>query len=119
MTAFRLIPFTLHGAIELLIGLALMVAPFALGFTAAGTLAAVLIGAMLFGLALGTSNVEPGGRGVSIAAHYSLDVAAVLGLLGAALVLALAGDRNAGIAFVAAFAAQLALATTTRYSERG
>src|SRR3954466_7618235 len=117
MTVFRLISLPFHGALELAIGLATMVAPFALGFGAAGTVVGVVVGALVVGLALGAAVAETGT--IDIAAHYAYDVGLALGLLGAGVVLAISGDTPAAVWFLSASAAQLALNVTTRYSVRG
>jgi SPW repeat len=116
MTAFRLISLPAHGAVELLVGLALMASPFVLGFTPAATLVAVLAGAVIAGLALGAAVADTGT--IDIAAHYTYDLGLSVGLLGAALVFALDGDGPAGGALLGAGVAQLALNLTTRYSAR-
>jgi hypothetical protein len=116
MTALRLISLPTHAVLELLGGLALMVAPFLLGFTAAGLVAAVAIGALVVGLALSTADNDV--RGLNIAAHFAFDRGIAIGLLGAALVLGLAGDTAAAAVFAGAAFAQAALNLTTRYSAR-
>jgi hypothetical protein len=98
------------------IGLATMVAPFVLGFGAAGTVTGVVVGALIVGLALSAAVAETGT--IDIAAHYAYDVGLALGLLGAGIVLAVSGDQPAGVWFLSASAAQLALNLTTRYSAR-
>ena len=114
MTAFRLISLPAHGALELLAGLFVMVAPFLFGFTVAGAVAAVVIGALIVGLSLATTDTERGS--LPIAAHFAFDRGLVLGLLGAGVVVALAGDAAAAIFLGATGAALLALSLTTRYS---
>jgi hypothetical protein len=116
MTAFRLISLPVHGAMELLVGMALMVSPFALGFAPGATLVTVVVGTLVAGLALGAAVSESGA--IDIAAHYTLDVALALGLLGAGLVFAVAGEGAAGVVLLAGGVAQLALNLTTRYSAR-
>jgi hypothetical protein len=116
MTAFRLISLPLHGALELAIGLATMVAPFLLGFGAAGTVIAIVVGALVVGLALGAAVAET--ETIDIAAHYAYDMGIALGLVGAGMALALSGDTPAAVWFLSASAAQLALNLTTRYSAR-
>jgi hypothetical protein len=117
MTAFRLISLPVHGALELVIGVMLMVAPFALGFSTAGALTSVVIGVLLFGLALaaGSSDVAT----IDISAHHAYDLGIALGLLGAALVLAITGDGIAAGTLLVAALGQLALNATTRYSRPG
>ena len=116
MTAFRLMSLPSHGAMELLSGLGLMAAPFVLGFGAAGTLVAVVVGTLVVGLALSAAVADTGA--VDVAAHYAYDLGVVVGLLGAGVVVAAAGDGLAATTFLAAAAAQMGLNVTTRYSAR-
>jgi hypothetical protein len=120
MTALRLISLPAHGALEMLVGLATMAAPFALGFTPAAAIVGVCGGALLVGLALATTAPAGAGRHpVSIASHYAFDFGLATGLIGAAAVVGIAGDRAAAMFFAVAALAQLALNLTTRYSMRG
>jgi hypothetical protein len=114
MTALRLISLPTHALLELAGGLAVMAAPFVLGFEPAGLVAAVLVGALITGLAL-TAATDDGG-GLSIAAHFAFDRGIALGLLGGALVLGLAGDQTASLVFAVAALIQGALNITTRYT---
>ena len=116
MTALRLISLPTHAALELAGGLALMAAPFALGVTAAGLVAAVFVGAIVVGLALSAATAD--GSGLPIAAHFAFDRGIAVGLLGGSLALGLAGDTAAAAIFAAAALAQTALNLTTRYSAR-
>ena len=116
MTAIRLISLPAHGALELLVGLGLMASPFVLGLSAGATIVMVLVGALVAGLALGAAVADTGS--IDIAAHYSFDLAAALGLLGAGLVFAVAGEGIAGVVLLAAGVVQLGLNLTTRYSAR-
>jgi hypothetical protein len=97
--------------VELLGGFALLLAPFALGFGAAGTVVAVAAGVLLVGLALAGAEAS-----LSIGAHRSFDQALVAGLAGSGLVLALAGDPAAGLALAALAGVQLALTSLTRWT---
>jgi hypothetical protein len=114
MTAFRLISFGAHGALELVIGLALIVAPFALAFGPGATVAGVSIGALIVGLAFGAATLELD-RG-SIGGHHAYDWGAVAGIAVAAAGLAAVGESAAAITFAIAAVAMTALALTTRYS---
>jgi len=114
MTAFRLVPLHLHGALELLVGLGLMAAPFALGLSSAAIVAGMAAGAIAAGLALDAAIDED----LDVSAHYAYDVALVFSLLVAAFVLVLAGDPPAALVFGAAALVALALNITTRYSAR-
>ena len=116
MTAFRLISLPLHGAAELMLGLVVMVAPFVLGFSVAGTIAGVTIGAIAVGLGLAAATADLGG--IDVTAHTAYDLGIVLGFLGAAVVMAAASDAAAALVLAAAGAVQLALHSTTRYSAR-
>jgi len=116
MTAFRLISLPFHGALELLLGVSTMAAPFVLGFGAAGTVVGLVVGALVVGLALGAAVADSGT--IDISAHYAYDLGIAVGLLGAGLILSIAGDAVAGVFFAAASAAQIALNLTTRYSVR-
>ena len=77
-----------HALVELLGGFALLLAPFALGFGAAGTVAAVTAGVLLIGLAL----AGMGSTTLALGAHRSFDQMLVAGLALCGLALALAGD---------------------------
>ena len=116
MTAFRLISLPAHGALELAMGMALMASPFLLGFGAAGTIVAIVVGALVVGLALNAAVADTGA--IDIAAHYAYDLGLTAGLLGAGVVLAIHGDAPAALVLLAASAVQLGLNVTTRYSAR-
>ncbi len=116
MTALRLISLPVHGALEMLLGLALMTLPFALGMSPAGVAIGVVAGAAVVGLSLGVAAPSGDRPAPSIATHHAFDQGLATGMLGAAVVLAAAGQR-AGAAFLTiAGLAQLALTLTTRYS---
>ena len=116
MTALRLISLPTHAVFEMAGGLALMAAPFVLGFSAAGLVAAVVVGALVVGLALSAATAD--GSGLPIAAHFAFDRGIAFGLLGGALVLGLAGDEAAAAVFAAMSLGQAALNVTTRYTAR-
>jgi hypothetical protein len=113
MTAFRLISLSSHSGVEMALGLALLAAPFVLGFGAAGIVAGLLVGFLLVGLALSAATLETHG---SVAAHHAYDWGIVLGLIGAALALGFLDETVAALTFLAVATAELALALTTRYS---
>jgi hypothetical protein len=113
MTAFRLISLGLHGALELVVGLALMASPFVLAFGPAATVASLAVGGLIVGLALAAATIENGG---SVATHHAFDWGAVLGLAGAGILFALVGEVAAGTVFVAVALVESLLALTTRYS---
>lgn len=114
MTALRpTISLPLHGALELMLGIAALVAPFALGFTPAGTVVAVLIGVIAIGLALDAAH-QP----ARVSAHQALDYGIAFAAVLVAVPLALAGDGAAALLLLALGLAQLALGMRTRYSAR-
>jgi hypothetical protein len=59
MTAFRLIPFQLHGGLEMFTGLFLLAAPFLFGFGVPATVVALLAGVLVVGAAFGVAAAEP------------------------------------------------------------
>jgi hypothetical protein len=113
MTPIRSISLPLHGALELLVGVLALVAPFALGFTPAGTVIAVLVAVCMIGLAFDATQPAP-----HAAAHHALDYGLALGAVLVALPLALAGDAPGALALAALGLIQLGLNATTRYSAR-
>lgn len=114
----RLIPLTLHSAIEIALGAAVMASPFVFGFGPAGLVTAVVIGALLVGLGLSSSG--DGGRGsIPVAAHAAYDGGLAVGLLIAAAALGIAGEAAALAVLAAAGVAHIALNATTRYTAAG
>ena len=99
-----------HGAVELLVGIALIAAPFVLGFGPAGLLLSMAAGAVITGLALSDS--------LPISTHMAADTATAAVLLGAAVALATPGDSAAGGVLAAAGAGELALGMATRWTRR-
>jgi membrane-bound metal-dependent hydrolase YbcI (DUF457 family) len=103
----------MHAALEMLLGMATMAAPFLLDLGPAATIIGVVLGALLVGMALSLSVDD---RSLPIAAHYAFDYGLMFGLLGAAVVVGLAGDRTGTALLAAVGLTQLALNVTTRYS---
>jgi hypothetical protein len=99
-----------HGVVELCAGLALIAAPFALGFGPAGLLASMAAGAVLAGLGLG--------EGLSISAHIAADTFVAAVLIGLAVALAIAEERTAAGILAAVAAGELALSAGTRWTRR-
>jgi hypothetical protein len=113
MTVFRGISLSAHGAVEIVLGLATMVAPFLFGFGTAGGVAALLIGLTLVGAALSTVDA----RTINVAAHYAFDHTMAIAILVAALTLGIvAGDRHATAYLAAVAVVQLGLNLGTRYT---
>lgn len=110
----RGIPLSIHGALEMIAAPAIMVAPFLLDFGQAATVATVLIGALLFGLAL---QAEAPQRSVPLSAHAGFDyLLAALAVLSGVAVGLVAGEWHAAIFLVGLGAAQVALTAATRFS---
>ena len=113
MSALRLLPLPIHSALEMVLGLLLIAAPFAPGLSSPALVAGVVVGAIVAGLAL--QAIDP--STTSISAHHAADNGIAIGLAGAAVVFATV-DGPAAVLFVAAAVAQLALILTTRYTAR-
>lgn len=117
MTVSRRIPFAAHGALEFPLGLALMASPFLVGADAAGTAIALVLGALVAGVAL-TSVGGPRGAAIPLSTHESYDQALALGGAGGAVALAVAGQGPVALAVLGCSLALLALSFATRYSGR-
>jgi hypothetical protein len=103
----------MHAALEMLLGLATMVAPFLLDLGPAAAILGVVLGALLVGMALSLA-VDEGS--LPLAAHHAFDYGLMFGLLGAAIVVGLEGDRTGTALLAGVGLSQLALNVTTRYS---
>lgn len=112
MTAFRPLSLPIHGAVELLLGVLALVAPFALGFGPAGFVVSGLLGALTIGMALDATQPR------AVSAHQGFDYGLAVGAIAVALPLALGGEGTAAIFLGLLGVAQLALNAGTRYSGR-
>lgn len=113
----RTIPLPTHGALELAAGLAVGIVPIFLGFSPAGILAAVFVGAIMVGLALAAS--APGGvAALPVAAHASFDKLLAAALGATAVGAAIAGNVPALAFFAAAALLYAGLVSATRYTAR-
>jgi hypothetical protein len=99
-----------HGAVELLVGLALIAAPFVFGFGPAGLLVSMVAGAIVAGLGLSD--------GMAISTHMAADTAVAFGLLALSVMVASAGERTTGGILAVAAAGELALTVCTRWTRR-
>ena len=109
------VTYTLHAAIELFTASVLIAVPFAIGLSLDATITAVVLGTVLFGLAVSATESE--GRGtLPISAHATYDAAVALVLVAAGIVFGLAGETTALVFLLAAGIAQLTLNGLTRYS---
>jgi len=117
MTALRFIPLPTHTALEMFLGLALGAAPLALGLSTAAAFTAVILGALIVGLALQALDVDGNGT-FHLAAHHAADVGIAIGLGLAAPVLSSTGDATGAALFAAAGGLQFVLTLATRYTAR-
>ncbi len=111
MTAFRLISLPTHGALELVAGIALVGMAVALGIPVEGAIAAALAGAIMVGMAFAKA-VES----VPVRTQYDHDWGLAFALVGAAILLGIAGQPIAMLLFGVTALAQLGLNLVTRYS---
>jgi hypothetical protein len=106
----RTISLPFHALLELLLGLALLTGPFALGLEPAGLVAAVSLGVAVVGLALAGPDSLP------LSAHQGFDLTLVAALGGGGVGLALSGDPAAGVLLMLVAGAELLLVARTRWS---
>ena len=105
----------MHGALELVTGLAVAIVPLALGMGAAGAMFAIFLGVLMVGLALGAA--APGGTAaVPVTAHAMYDRLLAAALLATGVGAGIAGNVEALAFFAAAAVAYGALIAVTRYS---
>ena len=115
MTSTRFLSLDSRSAILVATGIALIVAPFAVGLGAAAVASGVFLGAIIVGL--GFAGTAPTGRGtIPTSAHMVYDQGIGFGLLLAAVIFAIAGEYGATAVFTIAGAVQLSIGTLTRYS---
>ena len=100
-----------HGTVELLAGMAMIVAPVAFGFGAAGIVVSVLLGAILMGMGMTLT----GRLGPVIGWHSHFDSVFVLGTAIAALGLAVGGEKTAAVFLAVLVAIEAMLSFATRY----
>ena len=106
----RRIPVSVHGVVELVAGLALLVAAFALDLGTAGTVLLFAGGVALAGVGFGAAESLP------LAVHQSVDRALVVALaLGSVIAAIDGGELAAGVLLLAA-ALQLVLMGMTRWT---
>jgi hypothetical protein len=104
-----------HRAIEMVVGTALIVLPFALAAEAGGTIVCVVLGAAIVTLAL---SADREGRALAGRGHEGMDrlLAAVLAVV--AVVLAITSDAGLAVGCAIAAIVQILLSLVTRYSVR-
>jgi hypothetical protein len=106
----RSISLPIHAALELALGLALLVGPFVLGLEPAGLVAAFSLGVLVVGLALAGPDSLP------LSTHQAFDLALVAALGGGGLGIALSGDPASGLLLALVGALELTLLTLTRWA---
>jgi len=107
----RRLSFPAQAPLELLLGFAALIAPFALSLGIAGGVVSVVVGLLLVGRALAATDARP-----HTAWLGAVDRTLGTGLLIAALAVALTGDGAAVATLAALGTAQLLLASSTRYA---
>jgi len=113
MTAARLIPLTVHGALEMTTAPAVMFAPLLLGLGTTASVIAFAIGALLLGHSLSIYGAR---RPIPLSAHAGFDYVLALAAILSGFGVALAGNGIAAIFLVGVGVAQVALTATTRFS---
>ena len=113
----RLIPLPVHSALEVALGTAVMAAPFVFGLGAASLVTGFVVGAVIVGLGISSASGSAGERGaISVSAHAAYDGGIAIGLIGAGIMLGIAGDLGGLLLLTGAGVLQTALTATTRYS---
>ena len=118
MTSIRLIPLPIHAALRMVTGILTMAAPFLFGFGPAAAVVAVVLGAVVTGVALSGVGDDRGRATVPISTIHAFDYGIVLGTLGAAIVLGAGGDDVAAVVLSAIALIELGGNMLTKYSSR-
>jgi hypothetical protein len=114
VTLSRLLPFHIHGALEVAVALVIMVAPFLLGFELPAAIASVTIGALLLAVALATHAVDEGA--LPISTHAAFDIGFAVAMALCSIAFGFAGDVTAAAFLGPAALALVLLNSLTRYS---
>jgi hypothetical protein len=115
MTALRHLSLPGHGAIELVTGMVMLLAPAFLGFSAAGLIVSIVLGASLMGMALTLTARD----GSVVGWHRDFDMVFVVVAAVAALWLALAGQSRPALFIAVLVVIQSTLNLATRYVAAG
>lgn len=117
MSAFRAVPIHVHSALEVVAAPLLLVAPFALGFSAAAGALSIALGILLTGLAVSIYGGQADRGSLPLQAHAGFDYMLAAATIALGIVVGFAaGDYAAGIFMVGFGTAHLALSASTRYS---
>jgi hypothetical protein len=106
----RTISLPIHGALELLGGIALLVGPFLIGAGPAALVAGVALGVLLAGIGVSGTDSLP------LGAHQAFDLGLVAALGAGGLGLAAAGDPAGGLLLAVVGALELTLVALTRWA---
>jgi uncharacterized membrane protein len=110
----RVIPLSVHGAIETLVGPAIIAAPFVLGLGEVATVVGFVLGVFVLGLAL---QVPGPRRSIPLSAHAGFDYALAVVAVIAGVAIGIGTGEWAATAFLAGFGViQVALTASTRFS---
>jgi hypothetical protein len=110
----RTVPYTLHAAVEILGGAAVMAAPFALGLGRSAAIVSVVLGAVAIGAAL---QIGGPARRTSLTAHAQFDyVLATLAIIAGVAIGIASGEWRATVFLVGVGVGQAALTASTRWS---
>lgn len=110
----RTVPYTLHAAVEILGGAAVMAAPFVLGLGRSAAIVSVVLGAIAIGAAL---QIGGPARRISLAAHAQFDyVLAALAIIAGLAIGIGTGEWRATVFLVGVGVGQVALTASTRWS---
>ena len=118
MTALRLIHLSTHAALRMATGMATMALPLLLGLSTAAGVVGVVVGVVMTGLALHAVADERGLPALPVGTLHATDWGMVVGVAGAALVLALARDPAGALTFAAIALVGAVGNPMTRYSAR-
>ena len=110
MNLFRRISLPAHAFVELLVGLALVVAPLVLSLGGTGTILTFVAGVMLAGMGFGALDT------LSLAAHQSLDRMLTTVLALASVVVALWGEPLPALLLLVGAVSLLALSAATKWT---
>jgi hypothetical protein len=114
MTLARLLPFHIHGALEVAVAPFIMAAPFLFGFELPAAVASVTIGALMLAVAFATHATDD--RPLPVSTHLAFDIGFALAMALSSVTFALAGDAAAATFLGPGALALVLLVSLTRYS---
>ena len=114
MTLSRLVPLHIHGALEAVLAMLVMAAPFVFGFEAAAMVTSVVIGALMLSVAFATHATDE--SILPISTHAALDGAFAFVMAVAAVVFAASAEVAATAILAGGGVALILLTSLTRYS---